>query len=74
MEKGVEITKAMFNISDELVDILPEQFTIPPKSESSFELIYRPLVQGEKQADVLLKSADLGEFKYALRLVGLAST
>ena len=36
LDKGVEITRAMFTIGDELVDIAPESLVIPPKSESTF--------------------------------------
>ncbi len=60
LEKGVEITRAMFTIGDELVDIAPETLVIPGKSESTFEVLYRPLVVGDKTAELHLKSPDLG--------------
>eukprot|EP01060_Flectonema_neradi_P033529 TRINITY_DN5651_c0_g1_i4.p1 TRINITY_DN5651_c0_g1~~TRINITY_DN5651_c0_g1_i4.p1 ORF type:complete len:4653 (+),score=840.28 TRINITY_DN5651_c0_g1_i4:145-14103(+) len=50
----------------------PDKLVIAPKSASRISVEYLPLVAGpEKQARLVLKSPELGEFPYALNLTAL---
>ncbi len=54
--------------------IQPQQFVIAPNSEFGFEVIFRPLLAKEDSAKVTVKSAELGEFVFPMKLVGQPST
>eukprot|EP01064_Diplonema_japonicum_P013676 TRINITY_DN21214_c0_g1_i2.p1 TRINITY_DN21214_c0_g1~~TRINITY_DN21214_c0_g1_i2.p1 ORF type:complete len:4615 (+),score=1185.39 TRINITY_DN21214_c0_g1_i2:107-13846(+) len=52
----------------------PDKLSVEPRSAGRLGLEYLPLVPGqEKQAKLLLKSPDLGEFPYTLNLTPLPS-
>lgn len=44
----------------------PETLEVPPRSEKTMEIIYRPLEEGEGDAEVMLKSPELGTYPYTL--------
>lgn len=44
----------------------PETLEVPPRSEKTMELIYRPLEEGEGDAEVTLKSPELGTYPYTV--------
>eukprot|EP00434_Breviolum_minutum_P007893 symbB.v1.2.006964.t2/scaffold348.1/size222345/3 len=44
----------------------PETLEVPPRSEKTMELIYRPLEEGDGDAEVTLKSAELGTYPYTV--------
>jgi hydrocephalus-inducing protein len=70
----VQVNRSQFVISNEYVDIVPESLAIPPQSERGFEINYRPLIVSEEESELVLKSPELGEYKYKLLLKGLVST
>lgn len=70
----VEIKKEMLTVDSEVVLLQPNSFVIPPKSEFGFEVVYRPLLAKEENAKITLKSLELGEFVYPLKLVGSPTT
>lgn len=74
LDSPLEISRAMIVCDNDYVLIEPDWLEIPAKSESSIEVMYRPLVVAELQAKLSVKSAQLGEFNYVLLLKGLAST
>ena len=61
-------------IDSDMVYASPNQFTIPAKSEFGFEVIFRPLIAKEENSKILIKSPELGEFLYPLKLTGTPST
>jgi len=62
-------------ISDhECITFNPPTFVMPPKSESGFEVLFRPLLANQFQSKFKLTSPELGEFVYLLNLTGLPST
>lgn len=63
----------MIIVESETVFVSPLAFTIPPKSEFGLELIYRPLLAKEEMSKLSIKSPELGEFVYPLKLIGNAS-
>lgn len=68
------IAKSQFTCTNEYIEIGPESLKIPPKSERGFEISYRPLIISEQEVDLILKNPVLGDFKYKLKLKGLAAT
>jgi len=44
----------------------PETLEVPPRSEKTIELLFRPLEEGEGQAEVTLKSEELGTYPYTV--------
>jgi hydrocephalus-inducing protein len=53
------------------VSFNPPSFSIPARSEFGLEIIYRPLLAIEQNSKITLKSVELGEFVYPLKLQGL---
>jgi hydrocephalus-inducing protein len=45
----------------------PETITVPPRSEKSIELLFRPLEEGEDEAEATLKSPELGVYPYTVK-------
>lgn len=68
----MDIKKEMLTADNDNISFNPNTFTIPPHSESGFEIVYRPLLAKEEQSKVSLKSPDLGEFIYPLALKGVS--
>lgn len=64
----------MILIDSDVVFVSPNNFTIPARSEFGFELIYRPLLAREESSKVTIKSPELGDFIYPLKLTGSPST
>eukprot|EP00931_Biecheleriopsis_adriatica_P045665 TRINITY_DN2614_c0_g1_i1.p1 TRINITY_DN2614_c0_g1~~TRINITY_DN2614_c0_g1_i1.p1 ORF type:complete len:5069 (-),score=1280.39 TRINITY_DN2614_c0_g1_i1:105-14627(-) len=44
----------------------PETLEVPPRSEKTIELLFRPLEEGEGEAEVMLKSEELGTYPYTV--------
>ncbi|CAJ1398932.1 unnamed protein product [Effrenium voratum] len=44
----------------------PETLEVPPRGEKTMEIIYRPLEEGEGEAEVMLKSQELGTYPYTV--------
>eukprot|EP00439_Symbiodinium_sp_Y106_P048024 s951_g6.t1 len=44
----------------------PETLEVPPRSEKTMELIFRPLEEGDGEAEVMLKSEQLGTYPYTV--------
>lgn len=74
LDTAVDITSDQVVVDNEYLVVNPPVLTIPPKSESGLELTYRPLLAGEAQANLTIKSPALGEYGYRLVLKGLPST
>ena len=69
LPKQVEINKITCEISNILIQ--PERLSISSKSETAFEIHYRPLVTGELKGKVIASSEELGDYIYELNLVAL---
>lgn len=70
----VEIKKEMITIDSDVIFMSPSNgFTIPAKSEFGFEIIFRPLLAKQENSKITIKSPDLGEFIYTLKLHGQPS-
>ena len=70
----VKLTKSMFTFTNEYVEITPDEVTIKANDSREFQINYRPLIVSETATDVLLKTPSLGEFRYQLKLKGMAPT
>lgn len=67
----IKINRTMFTVSNEYIEITPEEFVIKAQDAREFYVNFRPLIVSESQSDVILKNPTLGEFKYALQLKGI---
>jgi hydrocephalus-inducing protein len=47
----------------------PDAITVPPRSEKTIELLFRPLEEGEGEADVTLRSPELGTYPYTVKWI-----
>jgi len=74
LSKQVDIPREQVFINNDYVQVSPALLSLPPKSESGFELSYRPLTAIIQPAKLTVKSPDLGEFTYDLMLKGQPST
>lgn len=61
-------------IESDVLYVQPNHFTIPAKSEFGFEVIFRPLIAKEQNSKIQIKSPELGDFIYPLKLIGSPST
>ena len=68
---AIEIKKEQLISDSENIGFNPPSFSIPARSEFGFEVIFRPLLAAETNAKITLKSLELGEFIYPLKLMGL---
>lgn len=65
----------MILVDNDQVFVQPASFTIPARSQFGFEIVFRPLLAKEdNNSKITLKSPELGEFVYPLKLVGNPST
>ena len=71
LPKSVEIHKVTCEIPT--IMIKPEKFSIPSKSETGFEIFFRPLVVGDSKGKVTAASEELGDYVYELNLKALQS-
>jgi hydrocephalus-inducing protein len=68
---AVDIKKEQLVSETDSVSFNPPAFSIPPRSEFGFEVVFRPLIAQEINSRVVLKSPELGEFIYPMKLQGL---
>ena len=68
----VDIKKDQLVSESDSISFNPPAFSIPAHSEFGFEVIFRPLLAQEINTKVILKSVELGEFLYPVKLQGLA--
>ena len=68
----VDIKKDQLVSESDSISFNPPAFSIPARSEFGFEVIFRPLLAQEINTKVILKSVELGEFLYPVKLQGLA--
>eukprot|EP00743_Colponemidia_sp_Colp-15_P000860 GILK01000949.1.p1 GENE.GILK01000949.1~~GILK01000949.1.p1 ORF type:complete len:1078 (+),score=227.51 GILK01000949.1:666-3899(+) len=66
LDEPVEFEAPICDRAD--VRVEPTPFTIQPRSEGRFTVVYRPLVAGQAETSLTLRSAKLGEYKYKLTL------
>eukprot|EP00933_Yihiella_yeosuensis_P077861 TRINITY_DN8880_c0_g1_i1.p1 TRINITY_DN8880_c0_g1~~TRINITY_DN8880_c0_g1_i1.p1 ORF type:complete len:1522 (-),score=340.36 TRINITY_DN8880_c0_g1_i1:161-4051(-) len=61
-------TPARFTGSSDLscIRFAPEHLEVPPRSEKTIEILYRPLEEGDGEAEVMLKSEELGTYPYTV--------
>eukprot|EP00930_Biecheleria_cincta_P015308 TRINITY_DN12810_c0_g1_i1.p1 TRINITY_DN12810_c0_g1~~TRINITY_DN12810_c0_g1_i1.p1 ORF type:complete len:5041 (+),score=1000.88 TRINITY_DN12810_c0_g1_i1:126-15248(+) len=52
--------------SESFLRFSPETLEVPPRSEKTIELLFRPLEEGEDEAEVSLKSDELGTYPYTV--------
>ncbi|CAD8206755.1 unnamed protein product [Paramecium octaurelia] len=71
INQPVEFKKDQLIAETDSISFNPQQFVIPPKSEFGLEIAYRPLVVQDIQSKITIKSVQLGEFVYPLKLQGL---
>ena len=71
---AVTVKKEQLIPDHECITFNPPTFIMPPKSESGFEVLFRPLLANQIQSKFRLSSPELGEFTYLLNLTGLPST
>lgn len=69
--EDVRINKSMFTVTNEYLEITPEEFVVRPHDSREFQINFRPLIVSEQQSDIVLKNPILGEFKYSLQLRGV---
>lgn len=62
----------MLTTDSENITFDPPNFSIPAHQEHAFEIIFRPLLADEKQSKITLKSPELGEYIFPLKLTGIA--
>ena len=67
----VDIKKEYLTTDTDQISFNPPTFSIPPRSEFGLEVIFRPLLATESNNKIVLKSPELGEFLYPLKLQGL---
>lgn len=72
--EDVRINKSMFTVTNEYLEISPEEFTVKANDSREFQINFRPLIVSEQQSDLVLKNPTLGEFKYNLQLKGIANS
>lgn len=70
----VVINQAQFTITNEYVEVTPDELTLKPRESREFKISFRPLMVSESQCDLILKNPILGDFKYKLNLKGTAPT
>lgn len=70
----VKVNKSMFTLTNEYLEITPEEITIKAHESREFNINFRPLIISESQTDMVFKNPTLGEFKYNLTLKGVAPT
>lgn len=70
----IEVKKEHLTTDSEFVSFNPGAFSVPARSEFGFEVVFRPLLAVETNSKLVLKSPELGEFIYPLKLQGLPST
>eukprot|EP00928_Gymnodinium_smaydae_P017826 TRINITY_DN16808_c0_g5_i1.p1 TRINITY_DN16808_c0_g5~~TRINITY_DN16808_c0_g5_i1.p1 ORF type:complete len:709 (+),score=146.30 TRINITY_DN16808_c0_g5_i1:278-2404(+) len=46
---------------------VPDQITVPPRSEKTLDLLFRPLEEAEAEDDVTLESDELGSYPYTVK-------
>jgi hypothetical protein len=63
----------MFTLTNEYLEITPEEFVVKAHDSFAFQINFRPLIVSELHADLTLKNPVLGEFKYNLNLKGIAN-
>lgn len=71
---GVDIKKENLVSETDAISFNPPSFQIPARSEFGLEIIFRPLLAQETNSKFSLKSPELGEFVYPLKLQGLPVT
>jgi len=52
--------------SESFLRFSPETLEVPPRSEKTIELLFRPLEEGDGEAEVMLKSEELGTYPYTV--------
>ena len=70
----VIIKKENLTAEHDSITFNPPTFTLQPKSEFGFEILFRPLIVNVFQTKCKLISPELGEYVYILNLTGLPST
>jgi len=73
LAKSVAIAKEHIFCDNDNVTFNLQSDSIAKESEFGIELVFRPLVVGEKVTNVLIKHPELGEFPYQLKLAGTQS-
>ena len=53
--------------------IKPEKFSISSKSETGFEIHFRPLVFGDVKGKIIASSEELGDYVYDINLKAIQS-
>ena len=71
---AIDVKKEHLITDSENIAFNPPTFSVPAHSEFGFEVVFRPLLALETNAKITLKSPELGEFTYPLKLQGLPST
>jgi len=70
----VAINRNQFTCTNEYLEITPENLTLKAKESREFFINFRPLMISEQQSEITLKNPILGDFKYQLKLKGIAPT
>lgn len=70
----VTVTRNQFAFTNEYLEITPDNLVLKPKESREFQIHFRPLMISESQTEIVLKNPTLGDFKYQLKLKGIAPT
>lgn len=73
-DEEVVVNRSQFQIQNEYCELQPDSHIIKAHETREFTVRYLPLMISESEADMILKNPILGDFRYKLKLKGVAPT